>query len=870
MSAGTTIRIDGDATGFVQATESSKKAARDMSNAVKGVIGESTEGSVKGLKGMDHEGRKACKRLNAGMINMSATITGVGVAVAGVAAAWGRFSGLLESGDDVARVTARLKAFTGGAASAAQAARDVVAFADTPPFGLEETQRAAQLLLGCGVRASELKSTLESLGNVAAGGGASLEQMGIRLAKAYQTGKVTMEVLEPMMNSGINVMGVLAQRTGKTQAELQKMMSTGKIGFRDLLGVLTSMGSSGGQFAGAMTENTQDLGSRMKALSGAAGALGRMFAEPVSNGVKDAIDQIGASWSAHGPEVERGLRGVGEMVGNMIRGIAPVVSVVGSGLAKIATGGGAVEKSLRGVITALALWKLAGTSAGAAVFGGVWRAAAALNTVDVRVKGLQGGFARFGNTARTAGSAAARAFKGLGGSIAGASAGLKGLMVTLAAAGAVWGASELAKAYRTAFKIETDDERTQRVNRARGNRDFNDEMEKRVKGAQSTQDVGSIMDEYDAEIKRQERMEEDLMRDDPLGMQTKAAQQRAIVLKRDREELLKLASASAKAAQQRESAARHEQQDEEARAVRLKKIKDIKDELWTLDYDRAAAERERYGNGLSLEGKRASLLDAYGGVDGVKQAIGEQMGLLNGTSAVDGVLNLDGVEDKIRSLYELLGKVEEVDREIVQRNTEWSLAEAQHRRQTEVLRAELAGEKEKLRVLQDQARVLELKKQYESAGLSKTRSGEAARETASLEKSRNVAVSGREYQQRIALLKVQADGNKNEERRLRIAERIKEIYNQQLDVGVGREEAMGRARMTAGLEDRIERRRSRKEGSGPVVDSLAQVGLGGGSMLGSMPQLTEARKQTMLLQKLVQNTSARKKGGLPVEVGLAY
>ena len=88
----------------------------------------------------------------------------------------------------------------------------MVDFADTPPFGLEETQRAAQLLLGCGVRASELKSTLEALGNVAAGGGMSLEQIGIRLSKAFQTGRVTMEGLEPLMNSGINVMGVLGQR----------------------------------------------------------------------------------------------------------------------------------------------------------------------------------------------------------------------------------------------------------------------------------------------------------------------------------------------------------------------------------------------------------------------------------------------------------------------------------------------------------------------------------------------------------------------------------------------------------------------------------------------------------------------------------
>ncbi len=137
---------------------------------------------------------------------------GVQIAIQGITAAWEKFGALLKSGDDVERVATRLRAFTGGAFTAAEAAKQVVKFADTPPFGLEETQRAAQLLLGCGVRASELKDTPEALGNVAAGGGASLETIGVRLSKAYQTGKVTMEVMEPLMMSGINVMSVMTDR----------------------------------------------------------------------------------------------------------------------------------------------------------------------------------------------------------------------------------------------------------------------------------------------------------------------------------------------------------------------------------------------------------------------------------------------------------------------------------------------------------------------------------------------------------------------------------------------------------------------------------------------------------------------------------
>ena len=120
------------------------------------------------------------------------------------------------------------------------------------------------------------------------------------------------------------------------------------------------------------------------------------------------------------------------------------------------------------------------------------------------------------------------------------------------------------------------------------------------------------------------------------------------------------------------------------------------------------------------------------------------------------------------------------------------------------------------------------------------------------------------------ILKAQAEGNKAEERRLKMAERMKEIYDQQRGLGIDRKTAMRRARGMAGLEDMVERRKDRKEGSGPIADSLAQVGGGGRSMMGSMPQLTEASKQTNLLQQIVKNTGAGRRGTLKTAAVLGY
>ena len=868
MSEGATIKIDGDASGFIAATEESRKAASGMSEALQGAVGGSTGEAVKGLKGMDQEGRKACKRLNAGLINMSATITGVGAAINGLRAGWGKFSAMLAGGDDLDRVTRRMEAFTGGASSAAEAARDVVDFADTPPFGLAETQRAAQLLLGCGVRASELKSTLEALGNVAAGGGASLETVAARLSKAFQMGKVDVETLEPFTLSGIDVMGQMAKQAGKTRAELKDMMSKGKVGFSQVFSALKSMGSGSGQFAGGMEKNTQDIESRVETLKGKVGALSRIFAEPVTSGIKDAMDSIGASWAGHGPEVERGLRKTGELLGGIVKAAAPIVSAVGGGLASVAAGGGRVEKMIRSGILAWGAWKAVGMAANSSVGRSIQAAAAAFRVDynnELRLAG--GNMKRFDSAVRAVGLTAKRTWARMGADLA---ASLKGPAIMAAIAAISYAVSELYRVGSDAFGHVPKDVQEKEKNFGRDNVDFDERIKKMAGEASSKLDVGRVMDEYDAEIKRLKREEEDLLAEDPLGRMTVAVQDRLVLLQRERKELQQVAEANAKAAETRERAAQRGQQTEEARKKTLEKIREIQDELLSLDYDRAEEERERRRSGMGLEDRKKDLLGGYGSIEGLKKAIAEQKALLDGGDAVDGMLNLEGVESRIKSLYELLGKVEEVDREIVERNKEWDKAEAKHQKQAALLRAEIHGQKDKLRVLQEQARVLELQNQYEADGMSKARAGAAAREIAALEQNRNRAQAGREYRRQMALLKAQAEGNKAEERRLKMAERMKEIYDQQRGLGIDRKTAMRRARGMAGLEDMVERRKDRKEGSGPIADSLAQVGGGGRSMMGSMPQLTEARKQTNLLQQIVKNTGAGRRGTLKTAAVLGY
>lgn len=112
--AGGKIKIDGDASGFVAATGEVKKAAEGLNESLKNAIGGGAKAAEKSMVAMSQEGRKACKRLNAGIINVSTYVMGAQAGLNLLSRAWGKFGDVIKSGEDVGRVTRRLEAFTGG------------------------------------------------------------------------------------------------------------------------------------------------------------------------------------------------------------------------------------------------------------------------------------------------------------------------------------------------------------------------------------------------------------------------------------------------------------------------------------------------------------------------------------------------------------------------------------------------------------------------------------------------------------------------------------------------------------------------------------------------------------------------------------
>ena len=176
-----------------------------------------------------------------------------------------------------------LKAFTGDARLAAKAAAQVVKFAATPPFGLEETREAAKLLLATGTEVENLTTELTVMGNVAAAGGFSISELGRKLSKSSEQGYVSFMELRSLLSSGIPIVQALADVLGVPKEEIRAMAEEGSISVANLKAALNSLGGAGGKFATAMEDIGKTTNGLKQSISGAVTEIKEILGAPLND-----------------------------------------------------------------------------------------------------------------------------------------------------------------------------------------------------------------------------------------------------------------------------------------------------------------------------------------------------------------------------------------------------------------------------------------------------------------------------------------------------------------------------------------------------------------------------------------------------------
>lgn len=163
-------------------------------------------------------------------------------------------------------------AFTTMLGSAEQASSlmgQLVNTAASTPFDLQGIANSAKQLLAYGESADTVNDTLVRLGNIASGLSIPLNDLTMLYGTTMVQGRLFTQDVRQFMGRGIPLVQELAKELGKTETEINNMVTAGQIGFPEVQKVIENLTNEGGMFYGLMEEQSKSLTGQLSNLGDA-------------------------------------------------------------------------------------------------------------------------------------------------------------------------------------------------------------------------------------------------------------------------------------------------------------------------------------------------------------------------------------------------------------------------------------------------------------------------------------------------------------------------------------------------------------------------------------------------------------------------
>lgn len=159
------------------------------------------------------------------------------------------------------------------------------------PFDTAGLVKANELLISTGIDAESSRRTILALGDAVSatgGGNEELSRMAQNLQQIQNAGKATSADIKQFAYAGIDVYGILADYTGKSAEEVQKMTVT-----YDLLSnALISAADEGGRYFNSMSTQSDTLNGQWSTLKDNATQLAGLMTGDLTDGVKTVIGNM--------------------------------------------------------------------------------------------------------------------------------------------------------------------------------------------------------------------------------------------------------------------------------------------------------------------------------------------------------------------------------------------------------------------------------------------------------------------------------------------------------------------------------------------------------------------------------------------------
>lgn len=246
-----------------------------------------------GMEGFASSTDKASGKSLAGAIAQGTVMAGVfsKLGSAALSAAEGFISSGIEYNAQIEKYTTGFTNMLGSAEAAQQVMSQIQEDAAKTPFDVESLTKANQYLISAGENASYARSTIMALGDAVSatgGGNDELNRMSQNLQQIANTGKATTADIKQFAYAGIDVYGILADYTGKSTAEVQKMT----ISYDLLTQALQAASEEGGRYYNSMDTQSQTMNGRVSTLKDNVSQLAGLLTGDLSSGIGVVIGNL--------------------------------------------------------------------------------------------------------------------------------------------------------------------------------------------------------------------------------------------------------------------------------------------------------------------------------------------------------------------------------------------------------------------------------------------------------------------------------------------------------------------------------------------------------------------------------------------------
>ena len=246
-----------------------------------------------GMEGFASSTDKASGKSLASAITQGTVMAGIfsKLGSAALSAAEGFISSGIEYNAQIEKYTTGFTNMLGSAEAAQQVMSQIQEDAAKTPFDVESLTKANQYLISAGENASYARNTIMALGDAVSatgGGNDELNRMSQNLQQIANTGKATAVDIKQFAYAGIDVYGILADYTGKSTAEVQKMT----ISYDLLTQALQAASEEGGRYYNSMDTQSQTMNGRVSTLQDNVKQLAGLLTGDLSSGIGVVIGNL--------------------------------------------------------------------------------------------------------------------------------------------------------------------------------------------------------------------------------------------------------------------------------------------------------------------------------------------------------------------------------------------------------------------------------------------------------------------------------------------------------------------------------------------------------------------------------------------------